>query len=162
MHPTWPRLYHRGTARPTVGQGRTWYARWRHLLRHHTARVDKTGTYARRLEREGESLGVFLDIPGVEATNNAAERAHLLACYGVSGVRKHAVRKAITGSSGGCRCGIPVVSVDVRHGLCSSKLSHVYSQVRPLSSAGWPSASSCRLLYSVIRYCGIVAVTCGK
>jgi transposase len=26
--------------------------------------------------REGESLWVFLDVPGVEATNNVAERAH--------------------------------------------------------------------------------------
>ena len=42
----------------------------------HTAREDKAGTFARRLAREGESLWMFLDVPGVEATNNFAERAH--------------------------------------------------------------------------------------
>jgi transposase len=31
---------------------------------------------ARRLQREGESLWTFLDVPGVEATNNIAECAH--------------------------------------------------------------------------------------
>jgi transposase len=30
----------------------------------------------RRLAREGESLWIFLDVPGVESTNNVAERAH--------------------------------------------------------------------------------------
>jgi transposase len=59
-----------------VGQWRVWYARFRHLLRHHTIREDKAGAFARRLEREGEALWTFLDVPGVEATNNIAERAH--------------------------------------------------------------------------------------
>jgi hypothetical protein len=31
---------------------------------------------ARRVQREGESLGVLLDVQGVEATQNIAERAH--------------------------------------------------------------------------------------
>jgi transposase len=66
-----------GTERPTVGQWRAWYARFRSLVNHHAAREDKGGTFARRLEREGESLWVFLDVQGVEATNNIAERAHL-------------------------------------------------------------------------------------
>lgn len=70
------RLCHMGTERPTVGQWRAWYARFRHLLSQHTAREDQAGTLARRLAREGESLWVFLDVPGVESTNNVAERAH--------------------------------------------------------------------------------------
>jgi transposase len=45
-------------------------------LHQHSAREDKAGTFARRLQREGESLWTFLDVPGVEATNNIAERAH--------------------------------------------------------------------------------------
>jgi transposase len=65
-----------GTERPTVGQWRAWYARFKQLLHQHAAREDKAGTFARRLEREGESLWVFLDVQGVEATNNIAERAH--------------------------------------------------------------------------------------
>jgi len=76
VHTELQRLCHMGTERPTVGQWRAWYARFRHLLRQYTAREDAAGTFARRLAREGESLWIFLDVPGVEATNNVAERAH--------------------------------------------------------------------------------------
>jgi transposase len=76
VHAELQRLCHMGTERPTVGQWRAWYARFRSLLTQHTAREDKAGTFARRLQREGESLWTFLDVPGVEATNNIAERAH--------------------------------------------------------------------------------------
>ena len=69
VHAELQRLCHMGTERPTVGQWRAWYARFR-------ARADKAGTFARRLAREGEALWVFLDVQGVEATNNIAERAH--------------------------------------------------------------------------------------
>ena len=65
-----------GTERPTVGQWQTWYARFRSLINQHATREDKAGTFARRVAQEGESLWVFLDIQGVEATNNIAERAH--------------------------------------------------------------------------------------
>jgi transposase len=76
VHAELQRLCHMRTERPTVGQWRAWYARFRQLLNQHTSREDKAGTFARRLEQEGESLWVFLDIQGVEATNNIAERAH--------------------------------------------------------------------------------------
>jgi transposase len=76
VHAELQRLCHMGTERPTVGQWRAWYARFRALVNQYTARPDKAGTFARRLEREGEALWVFLDVQGVEATNNMAERAH--------------------------------------------------------------------------------------
>jgi transposase len=76
VHAELQRLCHMGTERPTVGQWRAWYARFKALVTQHTARPDKAGTFAWRLEREGESLWVFLDVQGVEATNNIAERAH--------------------------------------------------------------------------------------
>lgn len=76
VHAELQRLCHMATERPTVGQWRAWYARFRSLVNQHAAREDKAGTFARRLAREGESLWVFLDIQGVEATNNIAERAH--------------------------------------------------------------------------------------
>jgi transposase len=76
VHAELQRLCHMATERPTVGQWRAWYARFSHLIASTTARPDKAGTFARRLEREKESLWVFLDVPGVEPTNNAAERAH--------------------------------------------------------------------------------------
>jgi transposase len=59
------RLCHMGTERPTVGQWRAWYARFRALVNQHAPRADKAGTFARRLEREGESLWVFLDVQGI-------------------------------------------------------------------------------------------------
>jgi transposase len=76
VHAELQRLCHMGTERPTVWQWRAWYARFWHLLRQHTIREDKAGTFAQRLAREGESLWIFLDVPGVESTNNVAERAH--------------------------------------------------------------------------------------
>ena len=76
VHAELSRLCHRGTERPTVGQWRAWYARFRSLVTQHATRADKAGTFTRRLQREGESLWTFLDVPGVEATKNIAERAH--------------------------------------------------------------------------------------
>jgi transposase len=51
------RLCHMGTERPTVGQWRAWDARFRALVNQHATRADKAGSFARRMEREGESLG---------------------------------------------------------------------------------------------------------
>lgn len=76
VHAELQRLCHMGKERPTVGQWRAWYARFRALITRHSPRADKAGTFARRLQREGEALWVFLDVPGVECTNNVAERAH--------------------------------------------------------------------------------------
>lgn len=70
------RLCHMSTERPTVGAWRAWQARFRHLISSTTGRLDQAGTFARRLDREQESLWLFLDLPGIDPTNNAAERAH--------------------------------------------------------------------------------------
>jgi len=75
-HAELQRLCHMGTERPTVGQWRAWYARFRSLIKQHATRGDKAGTFTRRLQREGDTLWTFLDVEGVEATNNIAERAH--------------------------------------------------------------------------------------
>ena len=76
MHAELQRLCHRGTARPTGGQWRAWYARFRALVNHHAARAENAGTFARRLAREGEALWGFLDVRGVAAAHHIAERAH--------------------------------------------------------------------------------------
>jgi transposase len=76
VHTELHRLCHMGTERPTVGQWRAWDARFSSLLNHHATGKDKAGTLARRLQRDGEALGTLLDVPGVEATHNVAERAH--------------------------------------------------------------------------------------
>jgi transposase len=76
VHAELQRLCHMGTERPSVGQWRAWYARFDTLVHKHSPREDKAGTFARRLQREGASLWTFLDVHGVEATNNIAERAH--------------------------------------------------------------------------------------
>jgi transposase len=70
------RLCHMATERPTVGQWRAWYARFRSLITRNAPREDKAGTFARRLQREGEALWVCLDVPDVDPTHNMAERAH--------------------------------------------------------------------------------------
>jgi transposase len=54
IHAELQRLCHMATERPTVGQWRAWYARFTHLLSQQAPREDKAGTFARRLQREGE------------------------------------------------------------------------------------------------------------
>jgi transposase len=76
VHAELKRLCHRGTERLTVGQWRAWYARFSALINQHPAREDNDGTFAQRLARAGEALWVCLEVQGVEATNNTAERAH--------------------------------------------------------------------------------------
>jgi hypothetical protein len=103
-----------GTERPTVGQWRVWYARFSAPINQHATRKDNAGTFARRLEQAGQALWVFLDVQGVEATNNTAERAHASACYGASRVKGHAARRGIAGWSRSSPCVTPVVSEGVR------------------------------------------------
>lgn len=76
VHAELQRLCHMGTEHPRIGQWRAWYARFDSLLHQPRTREDQAGIFARRLLREGESLWTFLDVQGVEATNNIAERAH--------------------------------------------------------------------------------------
>ncbi len=69
------RLCHMANAPPTVGQWRAFYARLSHLISQNHDRQDDAGKFARRLLREMDSLWVFLEVQGVEPTNNRAERA---------------------------------------------------------------------------------------
>ena len=62
-------------APPNVGQWRAFYARFSRLINTHHDRKDEAGKLARRLLREMDSLWVFLEVRGVEPTNNRAERA---------------------------------------------------------------------------------------
>jgi transposase len=96
------RLGHRGTERPTVGQGRAWAARFSALGNQPMARPAKAGPGLGVASGKGEALWVLLDVPGVEATHTIAERAHR---FGVLG-RK---RSQGTGSEKGTRWGERVV-----------------------------------------------------
>jgi len=69
------RLCQMAQAPPTVGQWQAWLMRFSHLLRAHEDRRDDAGTFARALLRQKSSLWTFLVTPGVEPTNNRAERA---------------------------------------------------------------------------------------
>jgi hypothetical protein len=69
-----------------VGPWRAWYARCTPRMHHHAPREAKAGTFARRLQREGEALWVLLDGPAVDPTNNSAERAHRWGAFGDSAV----------------------------------------------------------------------------
>ena len=59
----------------TEGKWRALMMRVKGLINQFKDRDDCLGTLARRLEKDGVSLYTFLRIAGVEATNNAAERA---------------------------------------------------------------------------------------
>lgn len=69
------RLCHMAKAEPTVGEWRAFYARLSRLISENHGRQDEAGKFARRLLREMDSLWVFLEVQGVEPTNNRAERA---------------------------------------------------------------------------------------
>jgi transposase len=69
------RLCQMAHAPPTVGQWQVFYARLSRLINRHHDRGDEAGKFARRLLREMDSLWVFLEVRGVEPTNNRAERA---------------------------------------------------------------------------------------
>ena len=62
-------------APPEIEQWNAFYNRFIDLIFQHNAREDDAGKFARRLIRQIDSLWVFLEVHGVEATNNRAERA---------------------------------------------------------------------------------------
>ena len=68
------RLCKMAHAPPTVGQWRAFHARFSRLIRRHAERKDAAGAFARRLRDNLDHLWLFLREPGVEPTNNHAER----------------------------------------------------------------------------------------
>jgi transposase len=68
------RLCNMANAPPTVGEWSAFYARLSHLISQNHERKDDAGKFARRLLREMDSLWVFLEVQGVEPTNNHGER----------------------------------------------------------------------------------------
>lgn len=62
-------------APPNVGQWQAWLMRISRLLGQHEERKDDVGRLARAIQRQRRSLWTFLLAPGVEPTNNRAERA---------------------------------------------------------------------------------------
>lgn len=68
------RLCHMARAEPTRGEWSAFYARLIRLITRNRDRKDDAGRFARRLERELDSLWLFLAVKGVEPTNNHAER----------------------------------------------------------------------------------------
>ena len=69
------RLCSMAHAPPNVGKWRAFYARLSRLISQHHDREDEAGKFSRRLLSEMDSLWVFLEVEGVEPTNNRAERA---------------------------------------------------------------------------------------
>ena len=60
---------------PTQGQWNMFYARFIRLIGRYRNQPDEAGRFARRLEREMDSLWLFLQENGVAPTNNHAERS---------------------------------------------------------------------------------------
>ena len=98
------RLCQMADAPPSGGQWQAWYARLCRLVRRYESRSDDAGRLVRHLRREAGSLWVFLNEPGVEPTNNRAERACALACCGARAPWVRQVPKATLGCNGVCRC----------------------------------------------------------
>ena len=69
------RMARPGHAPPSVGQWNAHYMRVIKLLFDHQERTDEAGKLARALARQLDSLWVFLEVHGVDPTNNHAERA---------------------------------------------------------------------------------------
>lgn len=69
------RLCQMSHAPPNVGQWQAWLMRIGRLLTEHEDRKDDAGRLARAIQRQRPSLWTFLLVPGVEPTNNRAERA---------------------------------------------------------------------------------------
>ena len=69
------RLCQMAHAPPSGEQWQAWYARLCRLMKRYGLRPDDGGRLVRCLRRELSSLWVFLNEPGVEPTNNRAERA---------------------------------------------------------------------------------------
>ena len=67
-------LVHMAHAPPTNGQWCAFYARLCRLIALNRDREDQAGTYARTLEKLLGNLWIFLEVAGVDATNNLAER----------------------------------------------------------------------------------------
>jgi transposase len=61
-------------APPTKGEWAAFYARLCRLIAKNKDRKDQAGTYARTLEKLIGNLWIFLEVEGVDATNNLAER----------------------------------------------------------------------------------------
>jgi transposase len=68
------RLCHMARAQPSIGEWQAFYARFIRLITLNRERPDDAGIFARRLQREMDSLWLFLIKEGVAPTNNHAER----------------------------------------------------------------------------------------
>jgi transposase len=68
------RLIKMAKAPPTIGEWRTFFARFCHLIALYQDSQSEAGTFVRRLDEQMESLFLFLTEEGVEPTNNFAER----------------------------------------------------------------------------------------
>ena len=68
------RLCHMAHAPPTRGEWNVFYARFIRLISLYHEQKNEAGVFARRLNREMDSLWVFLVEAGVSPTNNHAER----------------------------------------------------------------------------------------
>ncbi|MFP4475778.1 MAG: IS66 family transposase [Desulfatibacillaceae bacterium] len=75
VHKELTRLIRWAHEEPTRGEWSAFNARFHRVLKRHKDRKDDSGVFARRLINEMVSLWLFLSEPGVEPTNNVAERA---------------------------------------------------------------------------------------
>jgi transposase len=92
------RLVHMAHETPTIGEWRTFYARLLHLIAKHHERKDAAGAFARRLERELESLWIFFAEQSLLQTTMPSG-CFAMPYYGGRGLRAQPVRRATAGLS---------------------------------------------------------------
>ncbi len=73
-HKELQRLCHMANEPPSVGEWNMFYARFIRLTSKYGADKNEAGAFTRRLRQEMANLWLFLEVEGVEPTNNYAER----------------------------------------------------------------------------------------
>ena len=73
--PELQRLSQMSREKTRLGDWQTFYARFCKWVQTYSEFKNPAGTFVRRLEKEFDALTAFLEIPGVEPTNNLAERS---------------------------------------------------------------------------------------
>jgi transposase len=144
VHAELQRWCHMGTERPTVGQWRAWYARFRSLITQSPPERTRRGRLPVVWYGKGRHGGHFWRCRGWNPRIMWLSAPIGLGYCGASGAKGRAVRRAIAGWNGCSHCDTPVASEDNQPFRCWSMRVQACSQARGLISAGFHSMSPCQ------------------
>jgi transposase len=135
---------------PHHGEWRAFYARLCCLIALYRDSKSASGTFARRLEEEMDTLFTFLANEGVEPTNNFAERTIRFGVLWRKRNQGTKATKATVGGSASCPCGKPAGCTRCPDSRCLYRPSIPISKSNTPTSTGSPAWRSNP--YPVIRY----------